>query len=105
MQRVTPWMLATLAGVAFALAMPGAGWWPLALVFPGLLLEAVERDSRRLSGVWVFRGTRVPVRTLFENLEDGATVDDFLEWFPGVTRAQVETVLNHVSPMAIAGAG
>jgi len=47
MQRVTPWMLATLAGVAFALAMPGAGWWPLALVFPGLLLEAVERDSGR----------------------------------------------------------
>jgi uncharacterized protein (DUF433 family) len=33
------------------------------------------------------------VRALFENLEDGATVNDFLEWFPGVQRAQVEAVL------------
>ena len=35
------------------------------------------------------------VRALFENLEDGARVDDFLEWFPGVTREQVELVLRH----------
>jgi uncharacterized protein (DUF433 family) len=56
---------------------------------------AVERHSDRLSGAWVFRGTRVPVRALFENLEDGATVDDFLEWFPGVQRSQVEAVLKH----------
>ena len=69
------------------------------------MCEAVERDSSRVSGVWVFRGTRVPVRALFENLEDGASVDDFLEWFPGVTRSQVETVLNHVSRVATVGAG
>ncbi len=56
---------------------------------------AVERDPERVSGAWIFRGTRVPVRALFENLEDGATVDDFLEWFPGVQRAQVEAVLKH----------
>jgi uncharacterized protein (DUF433 family) len=37
----------------------------------------------------------VPVAGLFENLEDGATVADFLAWFPGVTRAQVEAVLEH----------
>jgi uncharacterized protein (DUF433 family) len=37
----------------------------------------------------------VPVAALFENLEDGATVDNFLEWFPGVTREQVEAVLEH----------
>jgi uncharacterized protein (DUF433 family) len=37
----------------------------------------------------------VPVRALFENLEDGASLDDFLEWFPGVTRAQAEAVLSH----------
>ena len=55
--------------------------------------QSVEQDPDRLSGAWVFRGTRVPVRALFENLEDGASVDDFLEWFPGVTRAQVESVL------------
>jgi uncharacterized protein (DUF433 family) len=41
----------------------------------------------------VFRKTRVPVKALFENLENGATVDQFLEWFPGVTRAQVLAVL------------
>jgi uncharacterized protein (DUF433 family) len=35
------------------------------------------------------------VRALFENLEGGATVDEFLEWFPGVTRTQVEAVLEH----------
>ncbi|OYW71422.1 MAG: hypothetical protein B7Z37_27810 [Verrucomicrobia bacterium 12-59-8] len=56
---------------------------------------AVERDPERVSGAWIFRGTRVPVRALFENLEDGATVSDFLEWFPGVERAQVEAVLKH----------
>jgi uncharacterized protein (DUF433 family) len=46
-----------------------------------------------VSGAWVFANTRVPVRALFENLEDGATVDHFVEWFPGVTREQVEAVL------------
>ena len=35
----------------------------------------------------------MPVKTLFENLEDGATVDQFLEWFPGVSREQAVTVL------------
>lgn len=56
------------------------------------VLEAVERDSSKLGGVWVFRGTRVPVSALFENLLDGATIDEFLSWFPGVTREQVEAV-------------
>lgn len=55
--------------------------------------SAVERSSDRLSGAWVFRKTRVPVKALFENLEDGATVDQFLEWFPGVTREQALAVL------------
>jgi uncharacterized protein (DUF433 family) len=54
---------------------------------------AVERSSDKVSGAWVFRGTRVPVKALFENLEDGATVDQFLEWFPGVTREQALAVL------------
>ena len=54
---------------------------------------AVERDAEKVSGAWVFANTRVPVRALFENLEDGATVDQFVEWFPGVTRQQVEAVL------------
>jgi len=54
----------------------------------------VERNPGRVSGAWLFRGTRVPVGALFENLEDGATVDEFLEWFPGMTRRQVEAVLD-----------
>jgi len=54
---------------------------------------AVERSADKVSGAWVFRGTRVPVKALFENLEDGATVDQFLEWFPGVTREQALAVL------------
>jgi uncharacterized protein (DUF433 family) len=48
-----------------------------------------------VGGVWLFEGTRVPVSALFENLEGGARVDDFLEWFPGVTREQVDAVLEH----------
>jgi uncharacterized protein (DUF433 family) len=55
----------------------------------------VERNAEIVSGAWVFRGTRVPVQALFANLEDGARVNDFLDWFPGVTREQVEAVLRH----------
>ena len=56
---------------------------------------AVERAPYKGAGEWLFTSTRVPVRALFENLEGGARVDDFLEWFPGVTREQVEMVLRH----------
>lgn len=55
----------------------------------------VERVPGKVSGAWLFKGTRVPVRALFENLEGGASVDDFLAWFPGVTRDQVLAVLHH----------
>jgi uncharacterized protein (DUF433 family) len=55
----------------------------------------IERTAERLSGAWRFTGTRVPVRALFENLEGGATIQDFLECFPGVSRAQIEGVLKH----------
>lgn len=57
--------------------------------------SAVERDPEKVSGAWVFSGTRVPVASLFENLRDGATIDRFLDWFPGVERWQVESVLDH----------
>ena len=56
---------------------------------------AVERVHEKVSGAWVFKGTRVPVKALFENLESGARVDDFLLWFPGVSRSQIESVLAH----------
>ena len=61
---------------------------------------AVERDPAKVSGAWVFRGTRVPVAALFENLKEGATVGEFLEWFPGVQRSQVESVLDHEAQAA-----
>jgi uncharacterized protein (DUF433 family) len=57
--------------------------------------SAVERQPGRVSGAWLFKGTRVPVKALFENLEAGARLDEFLEWFPGVTKEQVEAVLQH----------
>jgi uncharacterized protein (DUF433 family) len=58
---------------------------------------AVERDPQRVSGAWVFRGTRVPVAALFENLEDGAQIAQFAEWFPGVTLEQIRAVLEHAN--------
>ncbi len=57
--------------------------------------NAVERFPDKVSGAWVFRGTRVPVSALLENLRDGATIDQFLEWFPGVERTQIKSVLAH----------
>lgn len=57
--------------------------------------SAVERIPGKVSGAWLFKGSRVPVSALFENLESGATVDDFIAWFPGVSRKQVDTVLEH----------
>lgn len=58
---------------------------------------AVERHPEKVSGAWVFRRTRVPVSALFTNLRSGATVDDFLEWFPGASREQVQAVLEHAA--------
>jgi putative addiction module component (TIGR02574 family) len=55
----------------------------------------VERSPGKVSGAWLFKNTRVPVKALFENLEGGATVQEFLEYFPGVSREQVEAVLEY----------
>lgn len=66
----------------------------------------VTASPETVSGAFVFRGTRVPVKALFENLEDGATVDDFIQWFPGVSREQVDAVLEfaaHSLEPALAG--
>ena len=61
---------------------------------------AVEKDPERRSGAWVFRGTRVPVSALFENLEDGASVSEFTQWFSGVTEEQARAVLEHAARSA-----
>ena len=58
---------------------------------------AVERNPKKVSESWLFRGTRVPVHSLFDNIEDGASVSEFLSWFPGVKKEQVEAVLEHAS--------
>ena len=56
---------------------------------------AVERRAGKLSGAWAFAGTRVPVSALFENLGSGATVEQFLAWFPEVEEWKVRAVLEH----------
>ena len=53
----------------------------------------VERGPGKSRCMWRFKGTHVPATLLFENLEVGATVNDFLDWYPGVTREQVLAVL------------
>jgi uncharacterized protein (DUF433 family) len=64
--------------------------------------HAVERDIERVSGAWVFRCTRVPVAALFENLEDGVPIGQFVELFPGVTLEQARAVLEHAARSALA---
>ena len=68
------------------------GWHHGSVMMSWQTCTAVSRDTQVVSGDYVFKGTRVPVRALFENIEDGGAVDDFLDWFPGVSRSQVETV-------------
>jgi uncharacterized protein (DUF433 family) len=53
---------------------------------------AVERIPGKVSGAWLFKGTRTPVATIFENLEDGLTIDEVVAQF-AVTRQQVQAVL------------
>jgi uncharacterized protein (DUF433 family) len=64
--------------------------------------SAVESDPTRVSGAWVFRGTRVPVAALFENLEDGASIQDFVQWFPGVSLEHARAVLEHAARSSVA---
>ena len=53
------------------------------------------QDPKKVRGAQVICGTRVPVALLFENLRDGVTIDLFPDWFPGVERWQVESVLDY----------
>jgi uncharacterized protein (DUF433 family) len=53
---------------------------------------AVESIPGKVSGAWVFKDTRTPVAVIFENLEDGMTIDEVIEQFP-VTREQIRAVL------------
>ena len=66
--------------------------------------RAVEQAPDLVSGAWVFAGPRVPVAALFENLEDGSQVQEFVDWFPGVTLDQARSVLEHAARSALAEA-
>lgn len=54
---------------------------------------AVESVPGKVSGAWVFRGTRMPVAAFFENLEDGMSIDEIVRLYDGLTREQVQAVL------------
>jgi uncharacterized protein (DUF433 family) len=54
---------------------------------------AVERVPGKVSGAWVLRGTRMPVATVFENLEAGASLDDLMSWYDGLDRKQLQAVI------------
>lgn len=57
----------------------------------------VESVPGRVSGAWVFTDSRLPVSALFENLEAGATVEEFMEWFQMEDEWKVRAVLLHVA--------
>jgi len=62
---------------------------------------AIVRDPETMHGTPVFRGTRVPVQTLFEYLENGETLDDFLEGFPTVSRALAVEALEEAKQLLL----
>ena len=66
--------------------------------------QAITRDTETMHGAPVFRGTRVQVRTLFEYLEGGDTLEEFLAGFPTVSRALAVEALNEAKQLLLAGA-
>ena len=54
---------------------------------------AVESVPGKVSGAWLFKGTRMPVAIVFQNLEAGASIEEIMEWFD-LTREQITTVLD-----------
>jgi uncharacterized protein (DUF433 family) len=70
----------------------------------GTMDEAITRDAEVMHGTPVFRGTRVPVKTLFEYLEHGESLDDFLQGFPTVSRELAVQVLEESMELRLARA-
>ena len=64
--------------------------------------EAIIRDAEVMHGTPVFRGTRVPVQTLFDYIENGDSLDDFLEGFPTVSRDLAVQVLEECKELRLA---
>jgi uncharacterized protein (DUF433 family) len=67
--------------------------------------SVITQDPEVLSGEPVFRGTRVPFQTLLDYLQAGDTLDDFLEQYPGVSRAQAVAALEEAKALVIARFG
>ncbi|MGH9574119.1 MAG: DUF433 domain-containing protein [Candidatus Acidiferrales bacterium] len=65
-------------------------------------MNVIVRDKDILGGTPVFRGTRVPVQNLFDYLEGGETVEDFLEGFPTVTREAALAALEEAKDLLVA---
>src|SRR5665213_2449070 len=68
----------------------------------GIMQEAITRDPEVMHGTPVFRGTRVPVQTLFDYLENGESLDDFLEGFPTIRRELAVEVLEECKELRLA---
>jgi len=58
---------------------------------------AVESDPKRVHGAWVLRNPRLPISIVFECLARGASIDEIVEWYGGVTRDQIEQVISFVA--------
>jgi uncharacterized protein (DUF433 family) len=70
----------------------------------GDVTHAIARDPETMHGALVFRGTRVPVQTLFDYLEGGDSIEDFLEGFPTVPRALALQALEEARQLLLARA-
>jgi uncharacterized protein (DUF433 family) len=66
-------------------------------------MDAIETNPQILGGTPVFRGTRVPVRTLIDYLEGGQSIDEFLDDFPTVRREQIIALLDEMADRVAAG--
>ena len=65
---------------------------------------AVESIPGKVSGAWVLRNTRMPVATIFENLEAGANIDDIMAWYDGLDRDQVKAVIEFAASQILPNA-
>jgi uncharacterized protein (DUF433 family) len=63
------------------------------------LKDIISIDNEVLGGQTVFKGTRVPVETLFDHLEAGVTIDEFLADFPSVTKEQAIALLDYANKL------
>ena len=64
--------------------------------------EVVESNTGIMSGVPVIVGTRIPVSAIFENIEGGATIEEIVEWFPGINKEQIREILRFTAKSAAA---